>query len=269
MVDEAPDQELAVTAGWLTTDDPECCAVRSFSERVALTKTKGSGSGTSSNYQVVSTTKSWLGVDVAIPGDSTNLMENPVVLSVDPKGPAKGLLQPGDRLVSVAGVKRPPSSDLGPPVIDEVASQLPGRRVALTIQRGTATQVVNITLAMGPTEVTATRAFPSPGYAGVQVTTVSTALRQQFGLTSGGAFVKTVAADAPAHEAGIDTGDVITSVGVRQIINPTDFEVAMMETPPGTTVKVALVNASGVPETVTMTVGSYPETAFAPQVTSM
>jgi hypothetical protein len=196
VIGEAPHQAFSVPEAWLTSADPECCPVRSYTNMVKF-KHK--------SYVVTSTTQSWLGIyAVSDVSTGTGPPPDPTVLSVAPGGPAAGILQVGDQLVSVTGVKAPSNGDLGPAVIDEVARSLPGTIIALTIERGGAQRVVTIKLGSTAEATFAKSSAPMPGYLGVDVTSVTPAQRAQYGFTpTSGAIVLNVLSDSPADIAGL------------------------------------------------------------------
>ena len=148
VIGKAPHQELSVPVGWLTTADPQCCAVRTYVNTVALRKQSFKGGYQQTNYVVTASTQSWLGVYALLPDQTNGTYPNPVVMTVVPGSPAAGVLQVGDQLVGVAGMSAPSSATNGPPFMDEVAKSQPGSKVALNIVRGTTPMVVNVTLGL-------------------------------------------------------------------------------------------------------------------------
>ena len=104
VIGRAPRQQLRIPVGWLTDADPECCAVRTYVETVGFRVQRLRGGYVSRTYVVTASTQSWLGVYATAPINITGTPSNPVVLSVVAGGPAAGILQPGDQLLSVAGV---------------------------------------------------------------------------------------------------------------------------------------------------------------------
>lgn len=164
VVGRAPHQQVKISAAWITDDDPECCAIRTYVDTIGFRVQRFSGGYVSRTYVVTSSTQSWLGVYAALPPTvGSEPPPDPVVLSVVQGGPAAGILQPGDQLISVAGGSVPSTSSLGPPVIDEVARSLPGTRIALTIERNGAQQVVNITLSSTASDAFTSSSAPSAG----------------------------------------------------------------------------------------------------------
>ncbi len=67
---------------------------------------------------------------------------------------------------------------------------------------------------------------------GIKGNDVTEAAHDDLGLPYG-AYVTSVVIDSPAMAAGIQSGDVITKIGTREISNYSDFEKAIMEAQPG------------------------------------
>ena len=59
--------------GWLTTADPQCCAVRTYVNTIALRKQSFNGGYQQTNYVVTASTQSWLGVYALLPIRPTGL----------------------------------------------------------------------------------------------------------------------------------------------------------------------------------------------------
>ena len=59
-----------------------------------------------------------------------------------------------------------------------------------------------------------------------------------------GAFIKMVEADSPAAAGGLKTGDLVTSVGGREVDRPLDFERALLGRKPGEEIPVLLERGS-------------------------
>ncbi len=262
----APHEQLSIPAGWLTADDPQCCAIRGFVNTVGFRTQTLSGGYKSSTYVITSSTQSWLGAYVALPPNTSggSTVPNPVVITVVPGSPAAGVLQPGDQLISVAGVTVPTSSDLGPPVIDQIAKGLPGTTIALTILRGGSERVLNITLASTASPAYSAASAPEPGYLGVQVATEGA----QNGSPAG-ALVESVESNSPAETAGLVAGDILTSIGSTPVTTDQGLAEALYEISPGTGVQVAYVDETGAAHAVTVTIGAYPTDNPGPTVTSV
>ena len=268
---KAPHQELHVPIGWLTDDDPQCCAVRTYVDTVALENESSKGGYHTRTYVVVSNTQSWLGVYADLPQPTSGgTHPAPIVLSVVDGSPADGILEPGDQLISVTGVSVPPTSDLGPPVIDEIAKEFPRTTIALTIERAGTQQVVNVTLGSTASKAYTSSSPPVPGFIGVDVTSMTPALRSQYGFASStGAVILSVDSNSPAQGAGLSPDDVITSFGSTPIATAEALERAAERTPPGTSVQVGYSDTAGTPQTVNLTMGAYPKGDLAPEITSI
>jgi hypothetical protein len=262
VIGAAPHQELSVPEAWLTSADPQCCPVRSYTNIVKFKNKR---------YVVASNTQSWLGVyAVSDVSTGTGPPPDPTVLSVVPGGPAAGVLQVGDQLVSVSGIKAPSNNDLGPAVIDEVAQSLPGATIALTIERGGAQRVVNIKLGSTVEPSFTKSSAPVPGYLGLDVTSVTPALRAQYEFTpTSGALVVNVLSNSPADGAGLAQGEVITSFGSTAIATAQDLQNATDLTPPGTTLKITYASGASVGQTASVTMGAFPSDNPGPFAFSM
>ena len=271
VIGKKPHQELSVPVGWLTTADPQCCAVRTYVNTVALRKQKFKGGYQQTDYTITSSTQSWLGVYALLPDQVNGTYPDPLVMTVLPGSPAAGVLQVGDQLVGVAGVSAPSSAGNGPPIMDEVAKSLPGAKIALNIIRGTTPMVVNITLAStAGTAYTKDQGAPSPGYLGVDVTSMTPALRSQYGFVpSAGAVVLSVANNSPAANAGLTQGDVITSFASTPVNSSAALQNAAELTPSFTTVQIGYTDASGTAQSSTIVVGSFPQDTPGPEVTEI
>ncbi len=80
-------------------------------------------------------------------------------------------------------------------------------------------------------------------YLGISGTYVTSAANSELGVPYG-AYVKTVAMDSPAMMAGIQTGDVITQLGVSDINNYVDYVTALQNHKVGDTVTLTLMRKS-------------------------
>ena len=91
------------------------------------------------------------------------------------------------------------------------------------------------------------------GFLGVMPQEVDDRLREHFGLDRvGGALITEVIAGTPAEEAGIQAGDIITSVGDEEIRDLNHFRNRVAMLTPGKEVKMILVR-EGKPLTVKVT----------------
>jgi hypothetical protein len=265
LVGEAPNQQLSIPVGWLTSVDPECCAVRSYVNVIGWRTQTYSGGTTGSSYVVTSSTQSWLGAYVAYPLEvgSGEAQPNPIVINVVKGGPAAGLLQPGDQLIAVSGEPDTTTGGNGPIVIDEIAKNQPGTTIPLEVLRDGTQQVINIKLGSTSAPAFTTASTPDVGYLGVQAATQAA----QSGVPAG-AVIEQVEDSSPASSAGLTAGDVITSIGSTSVTSYEALTTSMYLLSPGTTVQVAYVDPSGNPQTTNVTIGSYPTDGGGPIVTS-
>jgi S1-C subfamily serine protease len=92
-------------------------------------------------------------------------------------------------------------------------------------------------------------------FLGVEISTAATG----YGNTvSSGATVAGVITDSPAQEAGLATGDVITSVNGNAVDSATALTGLLEPDKPGATVTIGWTNASGLTQTATVTLSSGP-----------
>jgi putative serine protease PepD len=77
------------------------------------------------------------------------------------------------------------------------------------------------------------------GYLGVDITTLTPALRQQYGFTpTSGAVVLSVVAGSPAAKAGLVQGDVIVDINGTAITSSEDLQKAIQNAKPGQSVSI-------------------------------
>ena len=77
------------------------------------------------------------------------------------------------------------------------------------------------------------------GYLGVDITTLTPALRQQYGFTpTAGAVILTVVSGSPAAKAGLVQGDVIVNIAGKPITSAEDLQKVIQDSKPGQTVTI-------------------------------
>ncbi len=77
------------------------------------------------------------------------------------------------------------------------------------------------------------------GYLGVDITTLTPALRQQYGFTPAtGAVILTVVSGSPAAKAGLVQGDVIVNINGANIASSDDLQKAVQNAKPGQSVSI-------------------------------
>ena len=218
-------QLLQLTLGWITDADPVAGPVRSYIQMIGW---ESQAHGLPGSYRVVSDNRSWLGVSISVePSDiSTPTIPNsPIVLSVVPDSPAFGVLKPGDTLLGVEGVS-PRANLIGSPVIDQIVSQQPGTRIALSIERGGSERVVDVTLSSYASKAHNEYADGLLGlpYLGVETADLTPQFRQKDGIaTKSGAVIIGVMSGSPADNAGLVAGDVIVAVDSQRITDTQDL----------------------------------------------
>ena len=96
------------------------------------------------------------------------------------------------------------------------------------------------------------------GWIGVQIQPVTPDIADGMGLKQAtGALVSEPQPDSPAAKAGIQSGDVITSVDGDQIHDARELARRIGAMSPGTTIKLGLIH-KGEDKTVTLTLGTLP-----------
>jgi serine protease Do len=96
------------------------------------------------------------------------------------------------------------------------------------------------------------------GWIGVQIQPVTPEIADSLGLKkSGGALVAEPQKGSPAVKAGIEAGDVITSVDDKPVVDARDLARKIGGMAPGTTIKLGLVR-EGSEKTVKLTLGELP-----------
>ena len=96
------------------------------------------------------------------------------------------------------------------------------------------------------------------GWIGVQIQPVTPEIAEGLGLKkASGALVSEPQANSPAAKAGIESGDVITSVDGNSVNDARELARKIGTMAPGTSVKLALIH-QGEEKTVTLTLGTLP-----------
>ncbi|MGA7273065.1 MAG: trypsin-like peptidase domain-containing protein [Acidimicrobiia bacterium] len=120
-------------------------------------------------------------------------------------------------------------------------------------------RAVNLGFAIpAPTVTSAVRQLLDTGkvrhaYLGVRLAPVTPTLNQRFGLgVTSGAVVVQVEQDGPAAQAGVQPGEVITSVGGNDVAGPDDVIAAIHDKDPGDTLDMT-ISRNGQSQTLTAT----------------
>jgi serine protease Do len=99
------------------------------------------------------------------------------------------------------------------------------------------------------------------GWIGVQIQPVTPTIAEAIGLkTPEGALVAQVEPNSPAAKAGIETGDVITSVNGEVVKDSRDLATKIATMRPGTATNVSVFR-NGQEKTITVTLGELPRTS--------
>lgn len=96
------------------------------------------------------------------------------------------------------------------------------------------------------------------GYLGVDITTLTPALRQQYGLTpTQGAVILSVVTGSPAAKAGLSQGDVIVNIDGTAISSAEDLQKVVQDAKPGQSVTITYYSGDS-KRTTAATLGSQP-----------
>jgi S1-C subfamily serine protease len=97
------------------------------------------------------------------------------------------------------------------------------------------------------------------GYLGVDITTLTPALRQQYGFTpTSGAVILSVVSGSPADKAGLVQGDVIVNINGTNITSSDDLQKVVQAAKPGQSVSITYYVGDS-KRTATATLGSQAE----------
>ena len=97
---------------------------------------------------------------------------------------------------------------------------------------------------------------PTHAQLGVSMAQINEQMQQYYNLPTGtGVYVATVYEGSAAAEAGIQSGDIITSFDGTAVTTPSDLTIAVRSKNPGDTVSVT-VNRDGSEQTFEVTLGS-------------
>ena len=97
------------------------------------------------------------------------------------------------------------------------------------------------------------------GYLGVDITTLTPALRQQYGFTpTTGAVILSVVSGSPAAKAGLVQGDVIVNIGGTDITSAEDLQKVIQNSKPGQSVSITYYVGDS-KRTTTATLGTQQE----------
>lgn len=186
------------------------------------------------------THRGWLGVKIQEVNeqvaDSLGLKATggALVLEINPKSPAAGLLQVGDVITRFDG-RAVTEMRLLPRMVAEAKV---GKRVDIAVWRKGKELTLPITLGEMKSDQKSGRATPEPeapsqvagdAVIGMKLVTVTPALRQQFGLgrNAVGLLVTEIDRDGAAAKNGIMPGDVIREVNQQPVASTKEFKTAL------------------------------------------
>jgi len=154
----------------------------------------------------------------------------------------------------------------GGPLID-TAGQVIGMNTAVAGSSENGTDAQNIGFAIPIEEVEALLpqlekggpASNGGGYLGVDITTLTSALRQQYGFTpTSGVVVLSVISGSPAKKAGLVQGDVIVAVGGTAVSSASSLQSQIQKDKSGQNVQITYYRGD-LKHTTTVTLGSQAE----------
>jgi S1-C subfamily serine protease len=154
----------------------------------------------------------------------------------------------------------------GGPLID-TSGQVIGMNTAVAGTSSDGTSSQNIGFAIPTASVEALipelqkggQAGNGGGYLGVDITTLTPALRQQYGFTpTSGAVILSVVSGSPAAKAGLVQGDVIVNIEGTAITSAEDLQKVIQDSKPGQTVTITYYVGDS-KRTTTATLGSQQE----------
>jgi putative serine protease PepD len=154
----------------------------------------------------------------------------------------------------------------GGPLID-TSGQVIGMNTAVagTSTDGTSSQNIGFAIPAASVETLITelekggQSGNTGGYLGVDITTLTPALRQQYGFTpTTGAVILTVVAGSPAEKAGLVQGDVIVNINGTNITSSDDLQKVVQNAKAGQSVSITYYVGNS-KRTTTATLGTQAE----------
>ena len=196
----------------------------------------------------------------AVVGDSVVAIGNALGLSAGTPTVTQGIVSALGRQVTAGGIGTQTetlqnmiqtdaainSGNSGGPLID-TAGQVIGMNTAVagTSSDGTSSQNIGFAIPAASVESLLPelqkggQTGNGGGYLGVDITTLTPALRQQYGFTpTSGAVILTVVAGSPAAKAGLVQGDVIVNIDGTTITSSEDLQKLVQKDKPGQTITI-------------------------------
>ena len=186
-------------------------------------------------------TRAWLGVSIqdVTPDIAAGLKldkDSGILISdVVAGSPAsRAGLEDGDVIVSLDGKPTGPMQEFR----NRIARSKPGTRVELGVLRDDKERTFDVTLEEMADEQVARGGSPGQedapeGELGIEITNVTPAVAQQYGLDEGthGVLVTNVEPGSAAAEAGLRPGDVLRSVNRKRVTNVRELKAALERVP--------------------------------------
>jgi putative serine protease PepD len=196
----------------------------------------------------------------AVVGDSVVAIGNALGLSAGTPTVTQGIVSALGRTVTAGGIGTQTetlqnmiqtdaainSGNSGGPLID-TAGQVIGMNTAVagTSSDGTSSQNIGFAIPAASVESLLPelqkggQTGNGGGYLGVDITTLTPALRQQYGFTpTSGAVILTVVSGSPAAKAGLVQGDVIVNIDGTAITSSEDLQKLVQKDKPGQTITI-------------------------------
>jgi serine protease Do len=96
------------------------------------------------------------------------------------------------------------------------------------------------------------------GYLGITIQAVTPGIAKSFGLPKPeGVLISDLKRDGPAEKAGLAKGDIILEVNGQPVSEPSDLQIKIALTPPGSQVRLKIIR-NGSERTYTVTLGELP-----------
>ncbi len=213
----------------------------------------------------------------AVVGDAVVAIGNALGLSAGTPTVTQGIVSALGRSVTAGGLGTQTESlqnliqtdaainagNSGGPLIDTAGQVIAmNTAVAGTSSDGTSSQNIGFAIpiaqveALLPTLQKGGQTGAGGGYLGVDITTLTPALRQQYGFTpTTGAVILTVVSGSPAAKAGLVQGDVIVNIAGTPITSAEDLQRVIQKSKPGQTVTITYYVGDS-KRTTTATLGS-------------
>ncbi len=173
-----------------------------------------------------------------ITGVTTEGRKGTTVTEVDPKGPARGVLQAGDIIRQVDGREVKDLFDF----LLAVVQHEPDDSITLQIMRDETPRVARLVLGRMPVPSPKEMLSEKLGIAGQGLT--PTLASQLGGAVDYGVLVSQVRSNASAAESGIRQGDVIVQIGRQRVRSLRDAAAALAATRPGERVFLLIVRGN-------------------------